>query len=53
MVLTFIVAAILTPPDVVSQTFMAVPTLFLYGISILLARRIEQRRAQQREQDGA
>ena len=46
IVITFIAAAILTPPDVVSQTFMAVPTLLLYGISILIAKRIEKRRAQ-------
>ena len=46
VVLTFIVAAVLTPsPDVVSQTLMALPTLGLYGVSILLARRIEKRRA--------
>jgi sec-independent protein translocase protein TatC len=45
VVLTFIVAAILTPPDVISQTFMALPALALYGVSILLAKRIEKRRA--------
>lgn len=45
VVLVFVVAAILTPPDVVSQTFMALPTLGLYGVSILLAKRIEKRRA--------
>lgn len=33
----FIVAAILTPPDVVSQLLMAVPMLLLYEISILVA----------------
>jgi sec-independent protein translocase protein TatC len=45
IVITFIVAAILTPPDVVSQTFMALPTLLLYGVSILIVQRIEKRRA--------
>ena len=48
VVLTFVVAAILTPPDVVSQTFMALPMLVLYGVSILIAKRIEQRREQRR-----
>lgn len=48
VVLTFVAAAILTPPDVVSQTFMAMPTLILYSISILIARRIEKRREQRR-----
>ena len=33
----FIVAAILTPPDVVSQLLMAVPMLILYEVSILVA----------------
>lgn len=30
----FLVGAILTPPDVVTQTMMAVPLIILYGISI-------------------
>ena len=34
----FIVAAILTPPDAVSQCFMAVPMYVLYEIGIVLAR---------------
>jgi sec-independent protein translocase protein TatC len=34
----FIVAAILTPPDVVSQILMAVPLMFLYEISIIGAK---------------
>jgi sec-independent protein translocase protein TatC len=38
MVLIFIVAAIITPPDVISQTIMAVPLLLLYFISIGIAR---------------
>jgi sec-independent protein translocase protein TatC len=43
--LTFIIAAVLTPPDVISQTFMAIPTLLLYGVSILVCKRIEKRQA--------
>lgn len=34
---TFIVAAVLTPPDVASQMLMAVPLLALYGLSIGVA----------------
>ncbi|MBA4367059.1 MAG: twin-arginine translocase subunit TatC [Desulfobacterium sp.] len=34
----FIVAAILTPPDVISQVMMAVPLMFLYEIGIIGAR---------------
>jgi sec-independent protein translocase protein TatC len=36
-----IVAAILTPPDVVSQTVMAVPMLLLYALGYILARIFE------------
>jgi sec-independent protein translocase protein TatC len=51
VVLTFIVAAILTPPDVISQTFMAIPTLMLYGVSILVCKRIEKRQADAEEEE--
>lgn len=51
VVLTFIAAAILTPPDVISQTFMAIPTLMLYGVSILVCKRIEKRQAAEEEED--
>lgn len=37
VVLIFVVAAVLTPPDVVSQCLMAGPLLLLYGISIGVA----------------
>lgn len=37
VVVMFIVAAILTPPDVVSQVLMAGPLLVLYGVSIGVA----------------
>ncbi|MDP3301199.1 MAG: twin-arginine translocase subunit TatC [Sulfuricurvum sp.] len=36
IVLIFILAALLTPPDVLSQIMMAVPLILLYGISILI-----------------
>jgi len=42
----FIVAAILTPPDAVSQCFMAVPMYVLYEIGILFARYLIRQRAQ-------
>ena len=37
IVIIFIVAAILTPPDVMSQILLAVPLLILYAICILVA----------------
>ncbi len=36
IIISFIVAALLTPPDVISQILLAVPILLLYEISILL-----------------
>lgn len=38
IVIIFILAAILTPPDLFSQLAMATPLLILYGISILIAK---------------
>lgn len=38
IVLTFIVAAFLTPPDIVSQIGLAIPILSLYELSIFLVR---------------
>lgn len=38
LILTFAVAAMLTPPDVISQILLALPILLLYEISILLIR---------------
>lgn len=37
IVISFILAAMLTPPDVVTQTMMAVPLVFLYFVSVLVA----------------
>lgn len=47
IVLAFVAAAILTPPDPVSQIGLALPTILLYEISIWLARRMERRRAEE------
>jgi len=45
VVITFGVAAFLTPPDVISQIGLGVPILLLYEISIILTRMVEKRRA--------
>ncbi len=50
VVLVFVFAAILTPPDVISQIGLAIPILLLYEVSIFLARMIEKKRA---EEDAA
>jgi sec-independent protein translocase protein TatC len=41
----FVVAAFLTPPDAVSQTFMAVPMYALYELGILFANVVQKNRA--------
>jgi sec-independent protein translocase protein TatC len=50
IVLAFIAAAVLTPPDIISQFGLAIPTLLLYEGSILSVRYVERRRA---EEDAA
>ena len=42
----FVTAAIITPPDVISQVGLAVPILGLYELSILAVRIMERRRAE-------
>jgi len=38
IIIIFAVAALLTPPDVLSQLLMAGPLIILYGVSILIAK---------------
>ncbi|MEE8545270.1 MAG: twin-arginine translocase subunit TatC, partial [Alphaproteobacteria bacterium] len=38
-------AAVLTPPDIISQIGLGVPILVLYEISILSAKMVERKRA--------
>jgi sec-independent protein translocase protein TatC len=46
IVFVFILAAVLTPPDVISQFALAVPTLLLYEASIISVRMVEKKRAE-------
>ena len=48
IVIAFVVAAVLTPPDPVSQIGLAVPTILLYEISIWAARMVERQRENER-----
>ena len=45
IVLVFVAAAILTPPDVISQMSLAIPTLLLYEVSIFAVRIVEKQRS--------
>lgn len=47
----FIFAAIITPPDVISQVGLAIPLLLLYELSVFMARRIERKRAAENAAD--
>ena len=53
VVLVFIVAAVLTPPDIFSQVSLAVPLLLLFEISIICARMVEKKRAQREAAEAA
>jgi sec-independent protein translocase protein TatC len=45
IVITFLAAAFLTPPDIISQIGLGLPILLLYEISILSAKIVEKKRA--------
>lgn len=54
IVLVFIVAAVLTPPDVISQMALAIPTLLLYEASILAVVVVEKnRKKREAERDAS
>lgn len=48
----FVVAAVVTPPDPISQTMLAVPIILLYEVSIWCVRLIEARRRREDEEAG-
>lgn len=52
IVLVFVAAAILTPPDVISQLALALPMLVLYEASVFSVTRVEKRRKAQRAAAG-
>ena len=49
IVAIFFLAAVITPPDVISQILIAVPMLLLYEISIILCRIVGKKRKQAAE----
>jgi len=53
IVFVFVVAAVLTPPDVISQLMLAVPMLLLYELSIFSVRRVEKKGAAVKAEDEA
>jgi sec-independent protein translocase protein TatC len=53
IVIMFIVAAVLTPPDVFSQTSLAVPLIALFEASIISCRMVEKARARREAEEEA
>lgn len=54
ILIVFVIAAVLTPPDIISQFSLAIPTLLLYELSIFSVRIVEkQRQAAQDKADQA
>jgi Twin arginine targeting (Tat) protein translocase TatC len=49
IVVIFIVAAIITPPDVFSQTLVAIPLLILYEVSIFISARVMKQKAKEHD----
>ncbi|KKJ77571.1 preprotein translocase subunit TatC [Kiloniella litopenaei] len=48
----FIVAAIFTPPDPLSQLALAIPIVLLYEVSILMAKMVERKRAEEEDAES-
>ena len=51
LVTVFIVAAVLTPPDIISQIGLAIPIIILYEISIIAVRSVERKRTERESKD--
>ena len=54
ILIVFVIAAVLTPPDIISQFSLAIPTLLLYELSVFSVQIVEkQRKAAQDKADQA
>jgi len=51
IIIIFVVAALLTPPDVLTQLLMAGPLIILYGLSILIVKAVNPAPADEEEDD--
>lgn len=49
----FAIAAVLTPPDIISQTCLAIPLVLLYEASIISCRMVEKARAKREAEEEA
>ena len=53
IVLIFVIAAVITPPDIVSQFMIAVPMIGLYELSVLISAVVARRRAKREAMEEA
>jgi len=49
IVVIFVIAAIITPPDVFSQTLVSIPLLILYEVSIMISARVMKQKEKDHE----
>jgi len=52
IVVIFILAAIITPPDIFSQILVSIPLLILYEVSIVISKRITKQRNKQKQEES-
>lgn len=52
VIIIFIVAALLTPPDVLTQLLMAIPLILLYGVSILLVKMVNPAEPEEEDEES-
>ena len=51
IVVILVIAAIITPPDPLSQTLISIPLYLLFEISILISARVERRKKKEEEEE--
>jgi len=51
MLMTFVAAAILTPPDVITQCMMAGPLIILYEVGIIVSRFAHKKVVEEEEEE--
>jgi sec-independent protein translocase protein TatC len=53
ILIVFVIAAVLTPPDVISQFALAIPTLLLYELAIFSVKLVEKDRAKPKDEPSS
>lgn len=50
IILIFVIAAVVTPPDIITQILLGIPLILLYEFSIYISKAVEKNRLREREQ---